>query len=136
MGRFFAHQTEMFARFLRRQIWRAQRVSRLLPAAVARTGGLGATARKAIQILYSQGLPGLRIRLRFLETVCGQIADTNPAADEGDAGDWHIVRHYVDPRLDVEAPSCPAGVSAINVGLFGVADATGLAPASIGHCLA
>ncbi|MEI5668087.1 glycoside hydrolase family 99-like domain-containing protein [Bosea sp. CCNWLW174] len=111
MSRFFPYPTRMLARLLGRQIGRAQRAFKLLPDAMSHTGGLGATARKAIHILRSEGLAGLRGRLRFLETMRRSGSGAGPMVDDEDTGDWRIIRHYVDPRLDVLPPDCPNGLS-------------------------
>ncbi len=104
--------------FAGRQMRRVRRVFEILPVAMARAGGFGPAVGKTIRILRREGLAGLRRRLRLVQVRRAPVA-TALKLDESDAGGWHIVPHYVDPRLDQQPPQCPAGLSvAVHLHLF------------------
>lgn len=86
-------------RFLARNASRARRAAALAPAAIRQKGGIVSAGTKALAILRKEGLHGVRLRLRVLQTE----QNRSLAAQElqrASTDELLFVPLYVDPALD------------------------------------
>lgn len=89
-------------RFITRNMSRARRAAALAPAAIRQKGGIVSAGSKALSILRKEGLHGVRLRLRVLQTE-SERALAAKAAQRSSDDDMLFVPLYVDPLLNRSA---------------------------------
>jgi len=98
---------------------RVRRALRILPDVVARGGGLRSVAIKGIRVASSEGIAGIRYRLRFVETAGTRGAVEANTTPNGATKLLRVVPHYVDPKLDAQTVILPAMANlAVHLHLF------------------
>lgn len=97
-------------RFLTRNMSRARRAAALAPAAIRQKGGIVSAGGKALSILRKEGLHGVRLRLRVLQTE-NDRSQAAQAALRSSEDEMLFVPLYVDPLLNQSAGVRVEGVS-------------------------
>ncbi len=100
-------------------IRRAKRAVQILPRIIARGGGLKQTTAKGLRVIFSEGLAGILLRLRYEGNVEATQAVETDFLAESASKLLRVVPHYVDPRRDAESPVTPISVKvAVHVHLL------------------
>jgi lipopolysaccharide biosynthesis protein len=97
-------------RFLTRNMSRARRAAALAPAAIRQKGGIVSAGGKALSILRKEGLHGVRLRMRVLQTESDRALAAK-AALRSSEDEMLFVPLYVDPLLNRSAGVRVEGIS-------------------------
>jgi len=96
-------------RFMGTIIKKMIHVTHLIPLAISKEGGVWNTCRKFMQVLNSDGISGLKVRVKFLVSRQHHFSNIK-IVDENDESYYSIVPHYIDPHLSSIDPLYKEGI--------------------------